>query len=224
MAIDYTKWPSEADVFEVCASAGITLRNIGRATSCLNGVIRRVGTETRRQFVAGAASETRYYDGSGGVELEIPDELISLSGAQIISFAGLINSFAVPGPFLIQEQSLSRNRILMYQGSAPASLGIFLSRWPQGYKNIAITGQFGYGATIPEDLWEAVAEEAAAILIEEARTGMRGVVTEKREGDNMTKWDGGTNTQEMHRRFRRALKAYARPLGQRLRRQRVPIA
>lgn len=224
MAIDYTKWPIETDVTDRLTSAGITPRSVGRITSALNGVIRHVATQTRRQFVAGAPNETRYYDGSGGVELEIPDDLILLTGATILSFVGTLNPFTVTSPFLIQEQGLPRNRILLYQGSAPVSLGIFLNRWPEGYKNIGITGTFGYGATIPEDLWEDVADEAAARIIEEARSGARGFIVEKREGDNATKWQMDDIVPNTHRRFRKTVKSYTRPIGVRLRRQRVPIA
>lgn len=223
MAIDYTKWPNEADVAERCQSAGIVLRSQGRITSALNGVIRSIATQTRRQFVPGAAGETRYYDGSGGVELEIPDEIITLTGATILSVVGVLLPFVVTSPYLIQEQTLARNRILLYQGTAPIFAGTYLNQWPQGYKNCGITGTFGYEATIPADLWDAVCGQAAAALVTEARSGARGLITEKREGDNMTKWQIDDIAGEWRKEFRRAVKFYTRPLGQRIRRQRSPI-
>jgi len=221
---DYTTWPTETDVIERCTSAGITPRILSVVTSALNGVIRQVAQKTRRQFVAGESGEIRYYDGSGGVELQIADEIVTLERVQILGYVGINGAIPVTAPVLIQEQTLPYTRILLYRGSAPIYAGIYLDRWPQGFSNIEVTGKFGYAATVPEDLWEAVARETAAMMIDEAQNSPRGVIVEKREGDNATKWEGATKFADAsHKKFRAIVKQYARPSGQHFRRTKAPM-
>jgi hypothetical protein len=224
MMADYTKWPVVSDVAERLNSRGITLRTPSRIAPVLASIIRQVATVTRRQFVAGAAGEIRYYDGSGTVELELPEEIIVLVSVQILGYIGITGGlYPVTSPYLIQEQDLPRTRILLYQGTAPVYAGIYLSRFPQGHRNIQVVGTFGYDVTIPADLWEAVADLAAARLTNEARSSQRGVVVDKREGDVQTKWDATGNLQDAQREFRRCLTLYTRPMGYSLRHQKAPM-
>jgi hypothetical protein len=221
---DYTKWPTTTDVAERLNSAGITLRTPSRISSVVTALTRQVATATRRQFVAGSPNEIRYYDGSGTVELELPEEIITLVGVQILGYVGITGGlYPVTSPYLIQEQTLPRTRILLYQGTAPVYAGIYLSRFPQGHRNIQVTGTFGYDTSIPADLWESVADLAAAKLTSEARSSQRGVVTDKREGDVQTKWDAAGNLQDAMREFRRCLTLYTRPMGYSLRHRKAPM-
>jgi hypothetical protein len=220
---DYTAWPTISDVAERLISAGITLRTPSRISAPLTALIRQVATVTRRQFVAGAAHEVRFYDGFGTAELELPEEIIVLDSVQILGYVGLQGAFMVSSPYLVQEQGLPHTRILLYQGTAPFYGGVYLNRFPEGSRNIQVTGTFGYGATIPADLWEAVADLAAAKLTLEARSSQRGIVVDKREGDVQTKWDPSGNLQEAQREFRRCLKLYTRPMGYSLRHRKAPM-
>lgn len=230
----YTAWPHGGDVIRAIQAAGITLRpgvvRVEDVTSALGAVIDRVGRETMRQWIP--ASGTRYFDGSGSPELEI-DEFTSLTSVKYLGWIGQLPVVQLSDVITVDEQSKPRSRILLHRGAAGHRCwgGVF----PAGARNIEVTATWGYGATIPRDLWEAVRDGAAAQLAADALfapgyNADAGIHTGRlirwREGVLAEDYDQGTLTeyvQHSHRRLAVAIHRYRRPVGRQLRRARVGL-
>jgi hypothetical protein len=220
---DYTKWPIGGDVLSRLASAGITPRDVQRIPDIVTAVAKKVTHQTRRQFIADTVASARLYDGSGTVEIEI-DEFISLSSMQILGYVGVASAITVTSPVVCQDQDLPQTRVLLFSGTTPIYAGIYIDKWPEGYRNIQATCVWGYAATIPADLWEAVAEQSAKLVAIESQSSARGVITELREGDVLQKFAvAGVDSPLWDKGLREAIKDYTRPLGRRLRRLRAPM-
>lgn len=220
---DYTKWPLGLDVQNRLESAGVTVRDKSRIQDVIKAVAQKVTHQTRRQFIADTVASARLYDGSGTVEMEI-DEFVSLSSMQILGYVGVASAITVTSPVVCQDQTLPQTRVLLFSGTTPIYAGIYIDKWPEGYRNIQATCIWGYAATIPADLWESVAEQSAKLVAIEAQNSPRGVITEMREGDVMQKFAiAGVDSPLWDKGLREAIHDYTRPAGKRLRRLRAPM-
>jgi len=182
---DYTDWPSANDIDAILATAGYSLTPAlsARVPALLLAVEREVARHTVRQFKADGADTTRRFDGSGTAELEI-DEIVSLTRVAIVGGFG-IPGYDLSNVQLVQEAGKPITRLITVRGTlsayitsagsdgSPASAASPSLYWvfPSGRQNIEVTGRFGYGATIPEALWDAVAHEVAYRLIRPAVFG-----------------------------------------------------
>lgn len=187
----YSAWPSPADVGILLASAGIVMKLLDpeytqRLQDVLDAVTADIALSTHRQFIADTADTTRNYDGSGTAQMEA-DEMVSLTSVSVIGLPGA-SSYTLGGAFLVQEQMRPQTRIILARGSSPAwaTDGGWLPEpliFPNGRQNISVTGRFGYAATVPADLWQAAAAEAAYRAASEAIFDPAGRVSQWVEGE-----------------------------------------
>lgn len=226
MAIDYTKWPTAYDVTDRLNSAGLTLRDQAgrRIPAAIDEVTAEVSRRTLRNFVADTVDETRTYDGTGTAEIEV-DEIISLTAVQVTGLQ-LFPTYTLAGATIVHEQNKPQTRLVVAQGSVPAftTQGVFAPYpliFPAGRQNIQVTGKFGYGATVPMDLWHGVCGEIAHRLGSEAIFNPAGRLKEFKQGDveegyALTLMDAAS----WHEIYEAAIGRYKRPAGRRLRNMR----
>jgi len=172
MSLNYSNWPTVQDVQDRLISAGLVLRDTTgrRVPAAIDEVVADVARRTLRQFVADTEDTTRTYDGTGTAEQEI-DEIVSLTGVAIVGIQ-TAPGYTLTGVTVVSEQNKPQTRLVVARGSVPAfvSEGILVpypSLFPAGRQNIQVTGKFGYAATIPHDLWNAVCGEVAHSLAAE---------------------------------------------------------
>jgi hypothetical protein len=209
-----TAWFTIADVEEVVAAAGLELSDSVTDDYIqlkINAVVQEIGRRTRRQFVADEEDTTHYFDGSGTGLLEI-DEMISLTSVEFIGFSNTPPLMEVDGVYLADDTVFPRNRLLIRQGSP---FWYWANRFPQGRRNIAVTGIFGFASSIPLDLWSAGAEEVASRLGAEGQFTQAGRLSEWAEADVREKYDIKTITEALpwHKHFEDAVTGYTRPAG-----------
>jgi hypothetical protein len=164
MAYVYTAWPDASAVIEMLAAANITLP--GTVTGDviqlhIDSAAASMQQETHRQFVPGTAGETRYFDGSGNAMMEI-DEFITITAVEFLWFP-LVAGVNLANFSVISKKTFPNTKIYIYQGAANATYA-YIHTFPKGRNNIKITGTWGYAATIPQDVWKAVAAKAAGEL------------------------------------------------------------
>jgi hypothetical protein len=91
---------------------------------------------------------------------------------------------------------------------------------PTGRQNVQVTGKWGYGPTIPIDLWEAVCGEVALRLTREALFTINGRVTDEQFGDQRRKLEiPQAEATGWHKAYQTALIDYKRPAGAALRKR-----
>lgn len=224
MANDLTKWPSVSDVWGFLQSAGITPRveqASARVESMISAVPAEVFRATQRQFVADTVDETRYYDGTGTADMEI-DEVISITSIYFVGYQA-DPGYAATDYEIVVEQGRPQTQVVRSTGSVPAfgPAAVYspLQRiFPAGRQNIAVTGRFGYAATVPADLWDAVCAEMAFRLTQEALFTQSGRLSEYTEGQQKEKYElSSADFLRWHSEFLRMMKIYRRPAGRRLR-------
>ena len=226
MPLDYTKWPSSQDVQDRLTAAGLVLRDItGRRTiGAIDEVTAEVARVTLRQFVADTVDQVNTYDGTGTAEMEI-DEIVSLTGVAVVGIQ-TAPGYTLSGITVVGEQNKPQTRLVVARGSVPAyiSEGVVVpypSLFPAGRQNIEVTGKFGYGATIPRDLWGAVCGEVAHRLAAECVFDSSGRVSRWKEGDEETQYAlGDVDATKWHGIYLGAVTNYKRPSGRRLRNMR----
>lgn len=173
MAQNYTAWPVQADIDERLVSAGLTARSgtaAGYYTQLVDAVVAYLAKKTHRQFLKGSDGEVRYYDGSGTGELDI-DDYVSFSAVQVLGFVGPNLLLTLSNVASASTTTFPNNRLIIFQSSLPQLNIQYLNYFPRGRRNIKVTGQFGYGAYIPDDVWMAVCGKVASIMAAEAVQG-----------------------------------------------------
>lgn len=165
MAFVYTAWPTINDVMTLAG----TVPNVDPTPvqpmitqAILDAVSREIQQKTKRQFVASAAGVVRYFDGSGTGE-QIIDEYVTITAINLVSFSGA-TPITLENYYAEDDNLYPKTRLAIFQGGPPSyGLGYY-SIFPAGRKNIGVTATWGYGATIPADLWMAHMEESSARL------------------------------------------------------------
>lgn len=225
MAISYSAWFLQADVQRRLDSVGATLRLTGteladRFTEVIGAVTTEIGLRTLRQFIPGAPGEARYYDGNSTNRLAV-DEMISLTS--VYALASPTDTVGVQYPYaaLVTQQQRPLTEIEIAQGYA-------WQAWPQifprGRRNIKVTGQFGYAATIPADLWSAGCGECAFRLVRECVFRPVGRVTMQRTGDAMVQYrPEDPKITGWHYDYKCSLVSYKRPFSYQMRRWRAEM-
>ena len=233
MANDYSTWPALSEITEHLAAAGITLR-AGSTTDhqqgTLDAVIRQVREQTRREFVAAAG--TRTFDGSGTPTLEV-EEYVTLTSVALLGESGSV-ALTFNNPISMADNLFPKSLIHLFRGGVPWGQQPLLHHFPEGRENIQVVASWGYSATVPEDLWDAVVGETSARLAAEAlfapgynsAAGIHmGRLKSVTAATVMQSWelvkmeDGMWWTQQ----YRLALRQYRRPAVRRLRRLYAPM-
>ena len=163
-------WPTVPDVERRLSAAGITLRLSGaersaRFTEVIGEVVEEVERETRRRFVADASDTTKRFDGRGSCELPI-DEMVSLTSVKALGPTGAVLHTYDADAAGLKYEGPGKPQGALYTRYDGAQM--YSRAFPLGRQNIEVTGKFGYAATIPEDLLDAVADECADRLTREA--------------------------------------------------------
>jgi hypothetical protein len=192
MAQNYTAWPVKADIDERLVSAGLTSRS-GTVEAyylqLVDAVVAELTKKTHRQFLKGSDGEIRYFDGSGTGSQDI-DEFVSFSSVNVIGYVGTSLSMTLTNVVSASTETFPKNRLIIFQSSLPQLNLQYLNFFPRGRRNIKVTGQFGYGPYIPDDVWMGVCGRVASILAAEAvQGGTSGRVKKWIEGDAVEELD-----------------------------------
>jgi len=206
-------WPTVANVEARLAAAGLALRSSADVVGALADVVAEVERETQQQFIADTVDSIRFYDGSGTPELEV-DPMVSLTA--IAALISATDTIGTPYPYarLIAEIGRPLTRIIVAQGSA---WQMYPQSFLAGRQNIRVTGKFGYGATVPPDLWAAVAGEAASRLAGEAVHTGRGRIQSRQIDAVRVAYFDNSDVGSWHARYLKAIDRYSRSLGRQLR-------
>lgn len=217
---DLTKWPTFADVQARLLHTGVTLPN-DFDSSTVQQIINSVGEATEKEclrtFVP--VTETRYFDGTGRSELEI-DEYITITAVNIIGYFGNVAGLSLTNWREPQRNKMPKNRIYVFQGSTPGLSRIWLANFPMGNDNISISATWGYGSTIPADLWEAVlGAVCSTVLAESMYNGGKGFTNMWKEADVMEQLSllDPQKFLPYTSRYKDAISRYRKPAARRIR-------
>jgi hypothetical protein len=222
---DYTAWPGTDHLTELLEAAGVTLRaevSTEQQQALLDAIVAEVALKTRQQFVTSIG--IRYFDGSGTPEMDI-DAFVELDLVRALWSNTTGTGLTLNAVIDLPESGLPNTRIAMYRGGLPTLGGYLVDRFPAGRGNVEVTATWGYAATIPADLWEAVAMEASARLVDATAFSLittDGVVTafgpviSWRQADMSKTWASGMKSDRpsdslgWHSMYQAALKRYTR--------------
>jgi hypothetical protein len=131
---------------------GVSLAALGDATaqgaavtSAIAAAMAEVDTRCRRTFSPPETAVTRFLDGGGGPILRVPD-MVRLDAVSVGGAAGApAHPYPLDGP--------------------PFRWIATGERFPQGYRNVAVTGLWGFGEAVPPDVARATAAMAAAEIL-----------------------------------------------------------
>lgn len=176
-----TEYPEESDVRAWLLSADLTIPQIDlmapmfrgacetSRTSFERGTGRRFKAETKTLLMAGPMN--------GRVLYALPEDLVSLSGAGIV----------LDGTTLVEDQDFD----LVQDGvtSPHYSRVLFRGSWAYiptraSHLGLSITGSWGYAATIPGDVWDAILSGAVLELIQQMRRVLVGDLVQTRQGSS----------------------------------------
>lgn len=215
----YTTWPTTAMVRDVLARAAIVVPDEYDDTqfqAVIDEVTAEVARETLRDFLK--TTSDRYFDGSGTGLLEV-DEFVTLNSVQVIGYVGT-SGLTLPSVIAYQSKNRPNYRIQIARGSLPTMGRVWLDSFPEGRSNILVNADWGYGAMIPADLWQAVAKKCALTAANEILFS-----TDGREA--MIKAPNGAAIEFKHaipaeatgweKDFNKAVRRYKRPASRRLR-------
>ncbi len=226
--MSHSTYPIASDVVAYLAAIGsensISSTMLG---NWLAAAIASLERQTRRQFVT--TTETRYFDGSGTGELAL-DDFVSISSLRIFGVAGAATPTTFTGWCEEAVYGSPKSKILIARGSTPGFLSI--ERWPEGRRNIEVTGTWGYASAVPDDVWQGLIEAVGGLALDasatavSANSGSAGPVMSWQEGDIRETFDASTSFSEKLgscARFARLVKVYAKSGSQRLKAQRGMI-
>lgn len=225
MSYSYAAWPTPAAVSDILAAANITLPytvsgNVIQAE--IDAAAATVGKRTHRQFIADTVDKVRYYNGSGNAMMYI-DEYVDITSVYFLFYPS-IAGVNLANYVEVEQSTYPKTKIQIYQGPANATYA-FLHNFPEGRSNIQITGKWGYGATIPQDLWLAVAQKAAGELATMAALQLGGKVTWWQELDAQEKLMEGSfsDVAGWSKNFDAICALYKRPASQFLNYNKPPL-
>lgn len=223
MAYTYTAWPTLTNVKDLIAGAHVdtTASDWDVTDEYITGLIlaraEQIKMLTSRQFVAGSSGEVRYFDGSGTGLLRI-DEYVDVSEVAFFYVPGSaflsITNFYEP-----DQKPWGKDKLQILQGQANLNYA-FLQRFPEGRGNIKVTGTWGYGSSIPPDVFLAVLEAAAADAMQANAMSAQGQAKKWVDGDAAEEFTGdllgiaagwlgkGSRWEMVVRNYKRSLKSH----------------
>lgn len=168
-------WPTTADVIQKIEIAAPDGLNIG-VTADLEGLLDAVIAEfqspvehggTGRRFTP--LQESRTYDGSGFPELRVDDLVPQALGGTALSITA--NAAAITGVVPRRPVDSLGWCVLMRPQENGATYNVF----PTGRQNIVVNATWGFAATVPTDVWEAIRGEVAARALRQSEVALDGV-------------------------------------------------
>ncbi len=183
MAYDYTDWPLPADVFDLLTASNID-PVVTSADDLVQNWIDAAAQEmrklTNRQFVAGSAGEIRYYDGSG-TGMQTVDEFVDVTAVEFLMYPQ-VAGINVTYWYEKLSNGYPNTVLQIVQGPSNTNYG-YIAAFPRGRSNVKVTGTFGYGATVPVDVWNAVLQKAAASIAASNSLSAQGKLSKWVDGD-----------------------------------------
>lgn len=186
-------YPTGLDLEDLITAGGITVTNAMRTQ--FGNTLLAAQTEfeklTGRQFLAGSAT-TRYYDPPQGRDrILFTDDMSAAPTAVVYTPTGSTATTltantdfrAYPLNALAKGQPYTQLRFLTYRWTLP------LSEIMVG--SIAVTAAFGYGTSIPEDVWLAILQGAAASGFGVLRFGVMGGIERWSDHDRSVTYGDG---------------------------------
>lgn len=180
--IDYTSPPTYANLASFLSSVGL-----GPLAAVIAGdfgamylasATASIQRDCDRQFVPSAAGVVRSFDGSG-TGLQFIDDAVSVTAVSYLIFPQS-TGVQVQGWIPVSEPDKPIHKLQIYQGPSGVSYG-FRPFFPEGRHNISVTATWGYAASIPVDVWEA-------ILLKAASGAVNSNVLSQRGGGSLTSW------------------------------------
>lgn len=221
-----TDWPALSDVTSIASAMGVTITTAVIPSAVqqqiLSSVIETVNTKTRRDFVITTA--TRTFDGNGTGLLEV-DEYVTISSVAFVNYFGTSAGITIDGVKEVHENKYPKTKLQIFQSSMPGLYRTWIDKFPEGRSNVEIVAAWGYGSTIPADLWLGVAYQAAAIMINWRMFNTAGYLIKWQEADvtevrnymdPFTFFKSGTT-------FKGLIRSYKKPASQYFRKQARPI-
>ena len=228
--MSHSTYPITSDVSSYLTSIGSsTIINSSILTAWLSAAVASLERQTRRQFVA--TTETRYFDGSGTGELAI-DDYVSISSVKLYGVIGSSSPLTFSSWCEEAVYGSPKSKILIARGSVPAFSPLFVERWPEGRRNIEVTGTWGYSSSVPDDVWQGLVEVAAGCTLDavaaatSGNTTGGGPLTSWQEGDIRETFDASVQLSTKlgaSSRFAELVRIYSKNGGRRLKTQRVMV-
>ena len=175
-------YPQDSDVQALCVSSAVTLPSglsfAGMAQSAIDAWEHRTGY---RPFLSAGVAETRSYDPpganrrtstgfsllGGGRVLDLDCGLIALTAVNIGVFAGTIGTVLLQGTDYWLEPYNAPNI------GDPWQRVRFRAPVFGFEQSVQVVGIFGYGLSIPEEVWQAIVRLGAAIALEGVAEGLK---------------------------------------------------
>lgn len=175
---------------------------------------------THRQFTQ--VTEDRFFDGSG-TGLMVLDEFTDINTVELYLNPGL--GYGQINLDYIQQVSVAgypKDRIQIVQGP-PAQPVAWLNRFPQGRSNVLVNADWGFGTSIPKDVWLAVLRQSAADIMAANTLSSLGQLVDWQDDDVREKYEGSLpgETAGWVKGFDMAVDLYRRPITAHRRRRRV---
>jgi hypothetical protein len=171
---NYGAYPAAADLAALVAGYGVTLT--AAQTTLLqqkvDAAIEELEGLTGRRFLAGSSAERRFDPPLGGMFLEIPDLATAPTivyhptGQDPTSWASETDYWLLPN-YALGSGLAPGDRD--YSPITSLRLGNWWypwrgTAWDTTVGSIRVTGQWGYGTSLPKDAWDAMVSRAAALL------------------------------------------------------------
>lgn len=223
MAYVYTAWPTLANLKDLLDGAHVdtTDPSFTLSDDYLQGLLdaraEQLRIETGRQFVAGSSGEIRYFDGSG-TGLQRIDEYVDITDVAFFYVPG--SAFlSVTNFYEVSQLPWGKDKLQILQGQANLNYA-FLQRFPEGRSNIKVTGTWGYGSTIPQPVFLAVLQAAAADALQANTLSAQGQTKRYVDGDASEEWVGtmigesagwlgkGSLWEQVKKDYKRSLKSH----------------
>lgn len=181
---DYTAWPTGEDVIRYLTMYGLEPSTMIEGDPTLEAIVgasnRMITQQTKREFIE-STSELRRFDGSGVAEQEI-DDYTNVTKVEVKQW-GAVSGLDITEYVEQERKHYPKTRIYLRQGVRPSWGNYFLDRFPEGYANVEVTATWGYGSTIPEDIWLAVCLKSCSLVADAVGLEKQGRVLNYKEGD-----------------------------------------
>ena len=195
MAYTYTAWPTLANLKALLLGAHVdtTDPSFTLSDEYLQGILdaraEQTRIETSRQFVAGSAGEIRYFDGSG-TGLQLVDEYVDITSVDVFYAPGAV-FMSLANYYEVDQKPWGKEKIQVMQGLPNTPLA-WIQRFSEGRGNVKVTGTWGYGATIPPNVFLAVLQASAADAVQANSLTPQGQTKKYIDGDASEEWSGGS--------------------------------
>lgn len=121
---------------------------------------------------------------------------------------------------VVSRAGYPNDRIQIVQGPPNQPIAWY-ARFPEGHSNVRVNAVWGYGSTIPADVWLAVQRESAAAVLAANTLSPLGQLVDWQDDDVREKYSGDLpgDAAGWCEYFNEVCESYRRPLTSRRRRQ-----